>query len=81
MVGIVLGILFLGLLAVIIWRAAVYWMDYVEYRRFAKEQDKNEWSKSENPMYIDPHTKYQNPQYKNAKERKKELASLEGTDL
>ena len=25
-VGIVLGILFLGLLAVIIWRAAVYWM-------------------------------------------------------
>jgi hypothetical protein len=76
-VGIVLGIIVLGLLALIIWRAAVYWMDYMEYRRFVNEQEKNVvWSKSDNPVYVAPTKDYPNPQY-----RKKQLEAFEGTAL
>nr|WEL12717.1 integrin beta 1A [Halisarca dujardinii] len=76
-VGIVLGIIVLGLLALIIWRAAVYWMDYMEYRRFVVEQEKNVvWSKSDNPVYVAPTKDYVNPQY-----RKKELEAFQGTAL
>lgn len=61
--GIVGGVLFLGLLALGLWKLAVTIYDRKEFERFQKEAQRAKWNTEDNPLYEKATTTFKNPTY------------------
>lgn len=62
-VGIVVGIILVGVLALVMWKCIIYWKDYFEYRGFLKMQQSRRWVPKQNPLYLPAKSSYINPQF------------------
>ncbi|XP_029652598.1 integrin beta-1-like isoform X2 [Octopus sinensis] len=60
-VGIIGGILFIGLLVLIIWKGFTTYYDRREMARFESEQKKAQWHPQGNPIYHPASTTFENP--------------------
>ncbi|XP_065180483.1 integrin beta-6-like [Sycon ciliatum] len=63
-IGIIIGMLLLGILALILWKLWARWRDRKEYQDFLKNRNKQEWEQDESPLFHPAVVKYVNPQYK-----------------
>ncbi|XP_064385860.1 integrin beta-1-like isoform X2 [Halichondria panicea] len=63
-VGIILGIVVVGILAVVLWRCCTYLGEYLEYRQWMKSVEDQSARTGDNPLFVDPNAKYQNPRYR-----------------
>lgn len=61
--GVVIGILVVGLLALLAWKAVVTVHDRREFARFQEEFKKSRWNVQLNPIYRDATTTYKNPTF------------------
>ncbi|MEE6472129.1 hypothetical protein FKM82_009488 [Ascaphus truei] len=61
--GLVLGIVFIGLLFIVAYRIAVETFDRKEYKRFQQERMNEEWNKTNNPLYQSATTTVLNPNF------------------
>ncbi|XP_052246565.1 integrin beta-1-like [Dreissena polymorpha] len=57
------GILGVGILLLIIWKILTFFYDRIEYARLEHEIQNAKWSNTENPIYLNPVTKIENPCY------------------
>eukprot|EP00117_Sycon_ciliatum_P011070 scpid4556/ scgid3103/ Integrin beta-1; Fibronectin receptor subunit beta; Integrin subunit beta-1; VLA-4 subunit beta len=63
--GIVLGLLFAGILMLLIWRIYTWHSDRKEYNNFLKAQKNQDWSKAQNPLFKPSTQKFENPTFGN----------------
>lgn len=63
-VGIILGIVLVGIIVVIVWRCLTYLGEYLEYKQWEKSVKDETSRRGDNPLFVDPNTKYQNPRYR-----------------
>ncbi|PIK50527.1 beta-C integrin subunit, partial [Apostichopus japonicus] len=61
--GIILGIIFVGLALLLIWRLLALIHDRNEFDRFEKERTTVQWEAGENPIYRPSTTVFKNPTY------------------
>ncbi|XP_065194784.1 integrin beta-1-like [Sycon ciliatum] len=62
-IGIIFALFFIGLVALLIYKAITYLKDEYEYKQFMKAQATQQWSKESNPFYKNPTQVFINPQY------------------
>ncbi|MGH0192557.1 UNVERIFIED_CONTAM: hypothetical protein FKN15_018171 [Acipenser sinensis] len=61
--GSVSGIVFIGLLLVMLYRIIIFFYDRQEFRRFENERQKEKWNKDDNPLFIHATTTVMNPNF------------------
>jgi len=61
--GVVGGILFLGLLILIVIKALFTMVDRIEYQKFERERMHSKWTREKNPLYQAAKTTFENPTY------------------
>lgn len=61
--GLVLGIVFFGLIVIILYRVTVEMYDRQEYRRFMKARTQEQWNDAQNPLYKSATTTVVNPHF------------------
>ncbi|XP_070565216.1 integrin beta-1-A-like isoform X2 [Ptychodera flava] len=64
--GVVLGILFIGLALLLIWKLLTTIHDRREFAKFEKERQNAKWDAGENPIYKQATSTFKNPTYKGA---------------
>nr|XP_006813256.1 PREDICTED: integrin beta-PS-like isoform X1 [Saccoglossus kowalevskii]XP_006813257.1 PREDICTED: integrin beta-PS-like isoform X2 [Saccoglossus kowalevskii] len=64
--GVVLGILFIGLALLLIWKLLTTIHDRREFAKFEKERMQAKWDAGENPIYKQATSTFKNPTYKGA---------------
>lgn len=62
-VAVVAGIILIGLIALLIYKCVTEIYDRREYARFMNSKKEARWDRHSNPLYVDPHSTYQNPVY------------------
>lgn len=60
--GTVLGVVLIGVLLLVIWKALTHLSDLREYRRFEKEKLKSQWN-NDNPLFKSATTTVMNPKF------------------
>lgn len=63
-VGIVLGIILVGIVAIVVWKLLSLANEYLEYRQWMKSVREETSRSGSNPLFVDPTSRYQNPRYK-----------------
>lgn len=58
----VVGIVFIGVLLLVTWKALTHLSDLREYRRFEKERSKSQWN-NDNPLFKSATTTVMNPKF------------------
>ncbi|XP_071990711.1 integrin beta-7 isoform X1 [Engystomops pustulosus] len=61
--GLVLGIVFIGLLVIVLYRVTVEMFDRQEYSRFMKARSQEQWNDAQNPLYKSATTTVINPNF------------------
>ncbi|XP_041097482.1 integrin beta-7 [Polyodon spathula] len=61
--GSVSGVVFIGLLLIMLYRIIVFFYDRQEYRRFEKARKCEKWNKDDNPLFINATTTVMNPNF------------------
>ncbi|XP_058869068.1 integrin beta-7-like [Acipenser ruthenus] len=61
--GSVSGIVFIGLLLIMLYRIIIFFYDRQEFRRFENERQKEKWNKDDNPLFIHATTTVMNPNF------------------
>ena len=62
-VGIVLGIIVVGIIALILWKACSKLGEFLEYKQWEKSLMEETNRSGSNPLFVDPTSSYSNPRY------------------
>eukprot|EP00731_Ephydatia_muelleri_P018141 Em0011g181a len=62
-VGIVLGIIVVGVIALILWKACSQLGEFLEYKQWEKSLREETNRSGSNPLFVDPTSSYSNPRY------------------
>ncbi|KAM9305627.1 integrin beta-2 [Gastrophryne carolinensis] len=61
--GTIAGVLLIGILALLAWKAVTTVKDRREYQRFEQERQKAKWNKADNPIFKEATTNVKNPMF------------------
>lgn len=57
------GILLIGFILLVVWKAYTHFRDKVEYRTFLEDQKKSRWTQGENPLFSKASVRVENPAF------------------